>query len=812
MPLSEDWRRKPTAYHLSTIGIHEVFTSKSLPTENRSDDANETQALEITGSIKVNPEDFIVREIGGKTRAEVLQGTAATLTDSNSLPKNDEVEISMEGNLEDTPICKTQDKLDVGMHVINASSPKEAVKLILTKACTQDGTDLFEKLKILSDEAALNLNDGSSSTEENCLIIPPIADEVIIALDGTDFSCMSKGMRNRTIFHRTLKLAFPLLKSSTLNAEESSHEANKIIKTKGHREYSDDSGEKLRYLKVEKDSTFKDLVPFLFKPERDIPSLYRFRNDGCTVFSQGRKLNGKKRKHESEPDSIITDDSKITNDEKGQILLYLKPTINRNDRKEIHHLIAKCYRDFETGTKNGVHYDEGGEDRHGEDRTTSAITVKWSRRAQNAALKKKNSDKTKGRKNHTMCIVKKRCQEHLSLINHLAAGLKCRQSDIGLAGIKDTRAVTYQFCTVRNISPFRVMKANEYLKQRDIELGNFQRVSFLLNQGDLKGNQFEIIVRDINRVETKIDGNGIEYERLIPCERGHLTAIVDRVRQNGFVNFFGEQRIGEAGPEIEVGTRSSDIGRLMLRKEFSGAIDLLMKGRNKRRGGDFIESEDLRKMRDIYVSSNGDVDLTLSAFPRGNGLARERTVLQGLKRYGQDKPLDALKCLNFNVRMFWINAYQSLLWNKMASKRLLLLGTGPAIGDLYMDSDSTDIKVVSKANLSDVGLCQVVLPLPGYNVRYPDNTIGDLYAQALEEDGIKFVQDAVPEATAKGSYRRLIVPCDDLVWEEFVSEQATAQILTSDEVNGATFRFSLPSGAYATMCLREIMASTIARA
>jgi hypothetical protein len=57
------------------------------------------------------------------------------------------------------------------------------------------------------------------------------------------------------------------------------------------------------------------------------------------------------------------------------------------------------------------------------------------------------------------------------------------------------------------------------------------------------------------------------------------------------------------------------------------------------------------------VTSNGNVDLTLSAFPRGNGLARERTVLKGLKRYGKDKPLDALKCLNFNVRMFWINAY-----------------------------------------------------------------------------------------------------------------------------------------------------------
>jgi tRNA pseudouridine13 synthase len=315
-----------------------------------------------------------------------------------------------------------------------------------------------------------------------------------------------------------------------------------------------------------------------------------------------------------------------------------------------------------------VYYHEEGEvDNHGADGTTTAITVQWSRRAQDAALKRKNKMNKEAQSSHTntntntnnntLCVVKKRRQEHLSLINHLVAGLKCRQSDIGLAGIKDTQAVTYQYCTLRNISPFRARNANAYLKHRNIELGNFQRVSFSLNQGDSQGNNFEIIVRDMKRVETKTDENGVAYERFIHCQRSHVAAMADRVRKSGFVNFFGEQRIGEAGPESEVGTRSSDIGRLMLHGDFAGAIDLLMKGRIKRRGGAFIENEEARKMRNLYITSNGNVDLTLSAFPRGNGLARERTVLKGLKRYGKDKPLDALKCLNFNVRMFWINAY-----------------------------------------------------------------------------------------------------------------------------------------------------------
>lgn len=33
---------------------------------------------------------------------------------------------------------------------------------------------------------------------------------------------------------------------------------------------------------------------------------------------------------------------------------------------------------------------------------------------------------------------------------------------------------------------------------------------------------------------------------------------------------------------------------------------------------------------------------------------------------------------------------------------------------------------------------QVVLPLPGYNVEYPNNEIKDWYAELLEADGLSF--------------------------------------------------------------------------
>jgi hypothetical protein len=38
-------------------------------------------------------------------------------------------------------------------------------------------------------------------------------------------------------------------------------------------------------------------------------------------------------------------------------------------------------------------------------------------------------------------------------------------------------------------------------------------------------------------------------------------------------------------------------------------------------------------------SPTEDLDKTLVDFPQGNNLMRERTVLEGLKRYSNDKPL-----------------------------------------------------------------------------------------------------------------------------------------------------------------------------
>jgi len=435
-------------------------------------------------------------------------------------------------------------------------------------------------------------------------------------------------------------------------------------------------------------------------------------------------------------------------------------------------------------------------------------------------------------------------------IQNLVSALHCSTGDIGLAGIKDMRAVTFQFCTLRNVSPFRARGANGVLRGKGLQIGNFDWVDWHLNQGDLKGNAFEIVVRDLKRVKVRVArhkdavrqrtasdstddtnaaGTGADtndtQESFQPCDARHIDAMVERVRKSGFINYYGEQRVGESGHTNVVGVRSMDIGRAMLKSDFAGAVHLLMKGRHMGKAGVPFDGPDIRHARKTWLESNGDPHVTLASLPKGgNAMARERIVLKGLKRYGRDKPLEALRCLHYNVRLFWINAYQSYVWNKMATERILRLGTEPVEGDLYIMHRGKKNEVRTVSDTSSVKITDIVLPLPGYNMQYPSNEIADLYKEFLHQEGVSFRKGAVPEATAKGSYRHLVRVPHAIDWDVITSNKRTGVTTDADAdadvdtdsrktefVEAAKFTFSIDSGSYATMLLRELMVSAISR-
>ncbi len=192
-------------------------------------------------------------------------------------------------------------------------------------------------------------------------------------------------------------------------------------------------------------------------------------------------------------------------------------------------------------------------------------------------------------------------------------------------------------------------------------------------------------------------------------------------------------------------------------------------------------------------------------------MVRERDLMRGLLRYGN--ALEAVRTVPHNTRTFWVHAYQSLVWNKVATERVRRRGIQPIEGDLYLQDNESDVQVVTDPNT--VNISQVVLPLPGYSIQYPQNDFGDLYREILAADGVQLsVKNDAEEATVKGSYRRLIQHANNLKWNVVASNEEVKTDSSSETdpvVDAARFTFELESGCYATMMLRELMLTTMAR-
>lgn len=120
------------------------------------------------------------------------------------------------------------------------------------------------------------------------------------------------------------------------------------------------------------------------------------------------------------------------------------------------------------------------------------------------------------------------------------------------------------------------------------------------------------------------------------------------------------------------------------------------------------------------------------------------------------------------IRLFCIIAYQRFLWDAVVSKRIAKFGLKPIAGDLVYvpvsdggednvvqveannlssnytgdDDESSNsrhqwkLNFVSKHNLHNYTIYDIVLPLPGYNIIYPVNEVAGWYKDLLLADGL----------------------------------------------------------------------------
>ncbi len=137
-----------------------------------------------------------------------------------------------------------------------------------------------------------------------------------------------------------------------------------------------------------------------------------------------------------------------------------------------------------------------------------------------------------GEGDHLYLWVEKRDVSAELLTQHIARALGIARADIGVAGLKDRRAVTRQFVSVPAACEGRIKKINS----DDIRVLTRTRHGNKLKTGHLRGNRFDVLVR-----ETVSDA----LSRANP--------IAEVIRSHGFPNFYGEQRFGFDGETLSLG-------------------------------------------------------------------------------------------------------------------------------------------------------------------------------------------------------------------------------------------------------------------
>ena len=200
---------------------------------------------------------------------------------------------------------------------------------------------------------------------------------------------------------------------------------------------------------------------------------------------------------------------------------------------------------------------------------------------------------------------------------------------IGFCGLKDTHARTSQYFSVETSQP---------------ELGNFKEqhvtselIGFLdeqLRTGDLKGNKFVIVVRDL-------------YDDQVEKSKRNLSQVLE-----GVPNYFDSQRFGSLK-----GVQGF-IAKDVLQGKYEKAVQKIVTATTRH------QKAKIRAVRKFIKANWGEWGLCLDEVKKA-GLERtvEGTIVRHLSEFPQDFR-GAFERTFKSIREIFFSAYQSFIWNE----------------------------------------------------------------------------------------------------------------------------------------------------
>ncbi|XP_036107656.1 pseudouridylate synthase 7 homolog-like protein [Molossus molossus] len=463
-----------------------------------------------------------------------------------------------------------------------------------------------------------------------------------------------------------------------------------------------------------------------------------------------------------------------------------KPDTNKDHRKAVHHFINKKFGNLvETKSFSEAKYNVGN--------PNIVITVRF---REKAYKHRKRSVECQERKViYTAFTLRKENLEMFEAVGVLAVKLGVIPSDFSYAGLKDKKAITYQSMVVRKVTPERLKDIEKEIEKKRMNVFNIRSVNDSLRLGQLKGNHFDIVIRNL---KNQINDSANLRERILEA--------IENVKNKGFVNYYGPQRFG-MGRKVH----TDQIGLALLKSEMGKAVKL------------FLTPEDLDdpvNRAKKYFLQTEDAKGTLSLMPEFK--VRERALLESLHRFGMTEEgcIQAWFSFPHSMRIFYVHAYSSKVWNEAVSYRLATYGSRVVEGDLVcLDEDGDDehfpnnkvhLVTEEEESANTYAIHQVVLPVLGYNIQYPKNKAGLWYQEVLSRDGLQTCRFKVPalKLNVPGCYRKILKQPHNLSYQ-LIEEHDIDGRAEGSHIDEATLSllisFDLDASCYATVCLREIM-------
>ncbi|HUN81551.1 MAG TPA: tRNA pseudouridine(13) synthase TruD [Phycisphaerae bacterium] len=363
-----------------------------------------------------------------------------------------------------------------------------------------------------------------------------------------------------------------------------------------------------------------------------------------------------------------------------------------------------------------------------------------------------------GHGDHCYFKIEKRGLATMRAVNDVSRALGIPTRDIGLAGLKDARAVAIQTLSIEHIDPARI----EAMSIPRIKVLSISRHTNKLKIGHLFGNRFRIKLRDVD-----------------PARIDDMRAICDVLAARGAPNYFGQQRFGIRGDTWQ-------IGRATLKRDAKEVVDLVLG-----RAGPHDTGEVLRA-RKLYDA--GKYEAAASAWPYG--FRDNARACRAMAKSG-GKHVRAFHALDIRIKKFFVNAYQSYLFNQVVAARVSDLDRVYA-GDLAYKHDNGAVFRVedeaAEAPRAAAFEISATGPIFGFRMTQPEGRAREIEDAVLSAEGTT-LEDfrGSREAKFHGSRRPI----------RFAPEQLELASGSDEHGPFIELEFTLPSGCYATMILRE---------